>query len=416
MKKLRRKTVLTVFLLVTAVFALTVFALTIVLNVSIINRADRITDFLIHHDGKLPDKQDYDKLDEQERIDLYNYDEEAPYLVRYFSVKFDGEDVVGVDIAHIASIDKSEAAQMAFSVKSEGGKGDFDSFRYRISENGTFAVFVDCSANRDQANIIVLFLTLIAVAFIVTITLIFAFVSKQIVRPFEENRRMQKQFITDASHELKTPVAIISANAEVLSYKYGENEWLGNITAQTERMSGLINEMLTLNRLEEVETVSDIERVNLSEIITKTAEQFDEMLGKKKVLSEYEVPAEVFINGNPAQLDRLFSVVIENAAKYVSENGRVKISLKKDARHVSIDVFDTCEINPDVDYKHLFDRFYRPDSSRTSKTGGHGIGLSIAKRISVLHNGSIAAVPDSEGLHIKIRLSSKLKPRKVKNK
>lgn len=108
-------------------------------------------------------------------------------------------------------------------------------------------------------------------------------------------------------------------------------------------------------------------------------------------------------------MKRLVSVLVENAAKYVSENGEVKIKLQKSGRNISFSIFNSCEIDKNADYKHIFDRFYRPDLSRTSKTGGHGIGLSIAKRIVTLHNGSIEARPENGGLCFYINISDKLK-------
>ena len=123
---------------------------------------------------------------------------------------------------------------------------------------------------------------------------------------------------------------------------------------------------------------------------------------------------DVTLNGNKAQLERLVSVLVENASKYVTENGAFRLTLRKGTRYTEMTVFNTCETDPDVNYSHLFDRFYRPDSSRTSSTGGHGIGLSIAKRIVTLHGGSIEAIPTKEGLSFKIKLSNKLKVSKQK--
>jgi signal transduction histidine kinase len=224
---------------------------------------------------------------------------------------------------------------------------------------------------------------------------------------------MQKQFITDASHELKTPLAIISANAEVLAYKDGENEWINNITAQVERIGGLINELLTLNRLEEIDTVVDIEPVNLSELIYTVSADFEQVFKGEEVSVKYDVQPDIVINGNRNQLERLISVLVENASKYISVGGEFRITLKKEMRYTTLSVFNTCEIDPNVDYKYLFDRFYRPDSSRTSGTGGHGIGLSIAKRIATLHNGSIAAVPQVDGLSFNVKLSNRMRLQKT---
>ncbi len=146
--------------------------------------------------------------------------------------------------------------------------------------------------------------------------------------------------------------------------------------------------------------------------MNKTADNFAEVFNSKHVLAERRIEPQVVLNGNPSQLERLISVLVENASKYASENGRVVLTLKKEMRYTTMTVFNTCEIDEEADYKHLFDRFYRPDTSRTSKTGGHGIGLSIAKRIVTLHNGTIEAVPGNGGLTFHVKLSNKMKAAK----
>ena len=382
MKKLRKKIVIGVFISSTLVFALTIMLFDLSTIIHIHQRADSITGLIQYYNGELPPPKEYAKLRDDLKIHLYNYDEDSPYRIRYFVADITN-DTVTADLEHIAAVSYTEAV-----------------------------IFLDCSADLSNMHMLSLLISLIALAFILMITVVFYFLSYRIVRPFEENARMQKQFITDASHELKTPLAIISANAEVLAYKDGENEWINNITEQVTRISELVNELLTLNRLEEVEVAVGIEPVPLSDIMNKTADNFAEVFNSKHVLAERRIEPQVVLNGNPSQLERLISVLVENASKYASENGRVVLTLKKEMRYTTMTVFNTCEIDEEADYKHLFDRFYRPDTSRTSKTGGHGIGLSIAKRIVTLHNGTIEAVPGNGGLTFHVKLSNKMKAAK----
>ena len=409
MKKLRRKIVIGVFLSALAVFLLTVVLIGMAMNLRVAHRADEMTDLIVKYDGEFPDREDYDRMDPKLKQTLGSFDEESPYRLRYFSVFFDG-DILKSEISHIAAVNMEEAAEMAADVrtgvKKRGYVGDY---RYRIDDDKQMVVFLDVSDDILAAEELVLILALISIVFVLMITTVFWFLSKRIVRPFEENSQMQKQFITDASHELKTPLAIISANAEVLAYKDGENEWIKNITTQVTRVSELVNELLTLNRLEEVNEISDIESVDLSQKVNSAADTFAEVFKSKNVALYRDIQPDVVINGNASQLERLVSVLTENASKYVSENGEVRITLKKDAHHTMLSVFNTCEIDKSVDYTHLFDRFYRPDHSRDSNTGGHGIGLSIAKRITVLHGGTIEAVPSDSGLTFNVKLSNKLK-------
>ena len=414
MKKLRRKIVLGVFISATAVFALTILIVAIGLNAEITQRADAMTQLIIENNGAVPMKSEIDKTDD---FKLYNYNEESPFRMRYFTVKYDSKNHVTANVEHIASIDEGKAVAMADVVRlSDQKAGEYGDYRYRVGDSKEMVVFVDYTYEYTAVDLLTFMLSLLAIVFILLITVLFWFLSRRIVKPFEENSRMQKQFITDASHELKTPIAIISANAEVLAYKNGESEWLNNITTQVTRISELVNELLTLNRLEEVDEISDIESVNLSELTENTCADFEEVFLSKNIQTTYEIEPDVIINGNADQLKRLVSVLAENASKYTSADGELRVSLKKEFRYTTLSVYNTCEVDQSADYKHLFDRFYRPDSSRASSTGGHGIGLSIAKRIAVLHGGTIEAVPSDSGLSFNVKLSNKLKAHSKKGK
>lgn len=415
MKKLRKKIVLAAFFSTAAIFLLTILIIGASLQLQLMRRADLITEMLIEYDGELPPKENLRNFRFGATIYLYDYDEESPYRLRYFIVSFKDGDAVAnaehITLSDEEAIDLAETILLDFS-----STGYYDGYRYRVSDSSDTVVALDWSSELDSVHVFLLMITLVATFFVVAITILFYFLSDRVVRPFEENAKMQKQFITDASHELKTPLAIISANAEVLAYKDGENEWIHNITEQVERIGGLIGELLTLNRLEEIDQNIDIRSVNISEIAEATCSDFEEVFRSKNAAIEKDIEEDVIINANLDQMKRLFSVLVENASKYVSEGGVFTIQLKKEMRHTSLSVFNTCETDDSVDYKYLFDRFYRPDLSRTSQTGGHGIGLSIAKRITILHNGTIEAVPENGGLTFNVTLSNRLKPEKKENR
>ena len=218
------------------------------------------------------------------------------------------------------------------------------------------------------------------------ITIIFIIASKRVVRPFEVNSQRQKQFITDASHELKTPLAIISANAEVLQYKGEQNEWLQNIVEQAKRMGKLINQLLVLAKLDEVQENNERQEIDMKELVEKAVEPFHEVLEQKDVMLSVEAEDGLIVRANREQIEQLVTILMDNASKYVSEHGSIV--------WVTFSIANTTEEDK-IDTARLFDRFYRNDSSRSSKTGGHGIGLSIAKKIVDAHKGSIAA--ESEG-------------------
>ena len=416
MKKLRKEFVIAVFLSTTIVFALTIAITSFLILRSNNHSSDVITNILVKNKGEFPVVDRNGKPEEKELIELYHLSEESPFRYRYFTVFLKNGEITDIDFSHIVSVDDDYVTEATKKVLNRRGEtGFYDNYRYRVSGDKSMVVFLDISTESRSLETLISIMIFVAIIFIILITVVFGFVSKYVLRPFEENSRMQKQFITDASHELKTPVAIISANAEVLSYKYGESEWIDNITTQTERIAGLVNELLALNRLEEIENNVDISPVDLSEILNRTADEFSEVFSGKNVTVTRKIPAGLTINGNPDQLTRLVSVLVENASKYVTEGGEVRLTLKKDLRYVSMTIFNTAVLDDNADYSHLFDRFYRPDRSRTSKTGGHGIGLSIARRIAVLHNGDIQAIPEKDGLAFRVRLSARLKSGKKKN-
>ena len=408
MRKLRRKIVLAAFASTAVIFFLTILLIGSALQLQLIRRADLMTEIIHEYGDEIPPKEILAKTKDGVSFYLYDYDEETRYRMRYFIVSYrDGEAVA--DTSHITlspeeAIDTADEILLNFS-----STGYYEDYRYRITDNNDTVIALDRSLEMESLRALLLLISLISVFFVIAITILFYFFSKRVVRPFEENAKMQKQFITDASHELKTPLAIISANAEVLAYKDGENEWINNITEQVDRIGGLINELLTLNRLEEIDQNIDIRPVDLSEIARNACADFEEVFRSKNAVIQTDIEENVIINANPDQMKRLFSVLVENASKYVSENGSFSLKLKKEFRSTVLTVFNTCEIDSSVDYKYLFDRFYRPDLSRTSQTGGHGIGLSIAKRIAILHNGSIEAVPGNGGLTFNVALSNRLK-------
>ena len=386
MKKLRLKIVFGVFISATLVFSLTIVLFGIATHYNLNRRADSITDLINKNNGRLPHVSEQNVSNDD--LYMYSYDEESPYRLRYFVVSVKDGTVKTVDVEHIAAIDNDKAEDMAYRVmRNNLTVGSYENFRFRVDEAAGRVIFLDCSGESMTLSLLSSIIVLIALGFIIMITVVFYFLSNRIVHPFEENARMQKQFITDASHELKTPVAIIAANAEVLAYKDGENEWIHNITSQVARISELVNE----------------------DIVNQTVNDFEEIFNRKEVSVVRKVEPDVVLNGNAVQLGRLVSVLTENASKYAQEGGEVRVTLVKESRYTIFTVFNTCETDSDADYKHLFDRFYRPDSSRTSKTGGHGIGLSIAKRIVTLHNGSIEAAPTDGGLQFTVKLSNKLK-------
>ena len=216
MKKLRRKIVLGVFISATVVFALTILIVSIALNADITHRADSMTELIIENNGAVPKKSEIDKMDE---IHLYNYNEESPFRMRYFTVSYSKDNHVTANVEHIASIDEGKAVAMADIVKMHEHKtGEYGNYRYRVDDNRNMVVFVDYTYEYNAVDLLTVMLSLIAVIFIVMITVVFWFLSRRIVKPFEENSRMQKQFIPSSQPMQRcSPTKTARVNGSIIS-------------------------------------------------------------------------------------------------------------------------------------------------------------------------------------------------------
>ena len=398
MKKLRLKMIGIVFASVVAAFMVMTIILVMCFGAYRNRQADQITAMISENNGTVPQLKDYKQQQKNSQaFERYfnNYNEDSSYRTRFFRIFLDEDKkVTNVNMDHIAAVDEKKAVRMTKMAMLRRGKvGLVGSYRYRKEyKDGQVRsiIFLDCKENQSFYHLAVTITITVSTLLTCLITVIFAIASKRAVRPFEINSNRQKQFITDASHELKTPLAIISANAEVLQYKGDGNEWTQNIIDQTKHMGKLINQLLVLAKLDEVQEKSEKQEADLKLLLEETIEPFEEVATQKKVTLKLHLEEGVTIRVNREQIAQLVSILTENAAKYVNDGGKIVWRLTKTQHGAVLVVKNTTEKElPDT--KRMFDRFYRSDSSRSSKTGGQGIGLSIAKKIVDSHKGSITA-------------------------
>lgn len=398
MKKLRLKIIGIVFASVVAAFMVMTIILVMCFGAYRNRQADQITAMISENNGTVPQLKDYKQQQKNSQaFERYfnNYNEDSSYRTRFFRIFLDEDKkVTNVNMDHIAAVDEKKAVRMTKMAMLRRGKvGLVGSYRYRKEyKDGQVRsiIFLDCKENQSFYHLAVTITITVSTLLTCLITVIFAIASKRAVRPFEINSNRQKQFITDASHELKTPLAIISANAEVLQYKGDGNEWTQNIIDQTKHMGKLINQLLVLAKLDEVQEKSEKQEADLKLLLEETTRPFEEVATQKKVTLKLHLEEGVTIRVNREQIAQLVSILTENAAKYVNDGGKIVWRLTKTQHGAVLVVKNTTEKElPDT--KRMFDRFYRSDSSRSSKTGGQGIGLSIAKKIVDSHKGSITA-------------------------
>jgi signal transduction histidine kinase len=296
----------------------------------------------------------------------------------------------------------SSIAAAAFADKN--GHGRVDGWEYKAVRNGSGydVSFLDAASLRRE-NWETALLSLAAFTMSCCLFALMArLLARVIVRPVEENMQMQKRFVADASHELKTPLTVIDANASVLEQSIGQNKWLGYIREQTERMSGLVNELLQLSNLEEAKG-TDVpqprERYDAAEAIMTAALPFESVAFERGVALETDAPEALDAQGNRKDLEQLTAILIDNAVKHSAPGGTVRVSLIRSAqRHgwrenpmLELRVSNSGEGIPPEALPHIFDRFYRVDESRAHRDNSYGLGLAIAKGLAEKNHGSITA-------------------------
>lgn len=268
--------------------------------------------------------------------------------------------------------------------KTDGWYGSLQYFRKNY-DRGTLVVFSDRSAEQLLLHKVLLvsilvFLLMEGVVFLLTMIL-----TKRAMRPMQETFERQRQFISDAGHELKTPLTIISANVDILHDEIGENKWLSYIQSQAERMRVLVGEMMNLTKLEMGDKEKDFVDFSLSEAVSGAALPFEGQAFEQKKQLELEIQEDISYHGNPDQIKQLVGIFMDNALKYSKEHGEIRVTLQQVQNKKTLKVYNTGKGIPESEKEKIFQRFYRSDASRARSTGGYGLGLSIAQSIADAH-------------------------------
>lgn len=376
----------------------------------VVEDVDRILDILAENNGSFPERGVPEEEPERDRRGAPpGISPETPYESRYFTVYFnEDEDVIRADVGRIAAVDESEAVAYAEEVnKRPGNRGFLHNYRYvKTDEGGTpMVIFLDCGRSLAQVRGFLTVSASVAAAGTGAVFLLLILFSKRAVKPYVESYEKQKRFITDAGHEIKTPLTIIDADAEIIALETGENEWVEDIRKQIQRLKELTEDLIFLSKMEERRGDAECVEFPISEVALETARSFQSLAMLQGKMFESCVEPLVSYTGEMKNIQRLFSILLDNALKYSPEGGRISFRLERRGRNIYINVSNTADFISREHLAHLFDRFYRVDASRNSQTGGHGIGLSIAKAIVSAHKGRItAASPDGKSLTIQVIL------------
>ena len=321
--------------------------------------------------------------------------------VRFFTVTLDAEgNVIRTNTQNTNTVDARRASEIALDLYRKGkmnGYGKYSRYKAVPAGDDLIYVFVNCKrkmrecSNFLKTSLISAIMELIAVFFPVY------FFSKAVVRPVQESADKQKAFITNAGHEIKTPLTIIDANTDVIELTSGETEWTKSIRNQIRRLTKLTEELVGLAKLQEIDELQERQKVAISIVMRETCEQFEtvaKMHGKELV---WDLQDNLTVFGDEAMLERLFSILLDNAVKYADEKARISVNAKKNGKYIHIEVRNPAENMKKGMHMDLFERFYRADASHNSATGGHGIGLSNAQAIVELHKGKMKAGSPADG-------------------
>lgn len=410
-RKLRMKLIFASMLSLLLVLGVIFCTVGILNYMKIVTDADSILTILRENDGSFPmgdhSKNNTDFLDDHPKGN-HRFSEELPYESRYFSVFLSAAgNVISVNTGKIAAVDTTTAIDYAQSVVTGGNEQGFvEDYRYTVYTvgNETHVIFLDYG--REMGSFRTFLFTGVGVSLIglLAVLLLLIFLSGRIVKPFSENYEKQKQFITDAGHELKTPLTIIDADAEVLEMDIGENEWLADIQMQTKRLAQLTNSLIQLSRMEEQPQIEKIE-FPISDVVEETVETFQALAKTQNKNLSSRIQPMLSLNGDEKAISQLVTILLDNAVKYSDDGGKIEVTLEKQKNLIRLGVFNTADSVPKESLTSLFNRFYRADPSRNSRTGGYGLGLSIASAIVASHKGKIqAATQDEKSLLIVVSL------------
>lgn len=332
--------------------------------------------------------------DDKKNNGFGRHDKNALDSARYAAVAIDKNgNIIRTDVTHISSLTEDEATAITEALKnSASGTGAYSGYLYRISDTRTGGRIIILLDNGMQISsfFTVLFISVGAGIFgWLLMLLLVILLSKKTIAPVARSIEKQKQFVTNAGHEIKTPLAIILANTDAMELHNGENKWSKNIRAQTLRLSGLMQNLLMLAKMDENSAKLPMCSFDISTAAEDTVSAFIEPAALKGVMIEQDIQKGLQLNGNRDSMVQLMTVLLDNAVKYTVSGGMIRAKLSGNEKNITLSIANTCE---PIDHpEKLFDRFYRGDSARTQKNGGYGIGLSVALAIAELHKGSITA-------------------------
>lgn len=438
-KKLRQKFITIAMLSISIVLLIIIGTINITNFISVNNSLNVRLELISDNGGTFPDLMNYsphpddappapDNSEEKsfaphpDRNDIFDkpgINKESQFATRYFTVTLNQDgSVVEINTGKISAISSDEASDLATELYSKNKTiGYIDNYKFLRtdyssdneasdinaeninnqninSNNKIMYVFVNCQQEIETVKYFLFASVGISIVGLLGVFILVWYFSGIIVRPVAESYEKQKRFITDASHEIKTPLTIIDANTEVIEMMEGENEWTQSIRKQIKRLASLTEKLVFLSRMDEESTRLDFTDFSLSDALLDTADSFKTVAETKHKDLSVNIEENISYHGDEKNIRQLISLLLDNAMKYSSENGSIRLSLKASGKSKIISVWNTVDEISVGNHDELFERFLRLDKSRNSKTGGFGIGLSVAYAIVNAHKGKITAHSD----------------------
>lgn len=354
--------------------------------------------------GQLPEEDDWEDRDDDDledhlfsgfRRDGSALTPDTRYETSFFVVSLDADgSVTEMDHSYIASVSEEDIDAYAKEILASGkeqGRADYFMYKVFASDDGTSKIVaVSCYQQMRQFRLLLSICVLAGLLYMAAVFALVWLMSRRITKPVEESIRKQRQFITDAGHELKTPITIIKANNEVLQMQNGSNQWTQSIDNQARRLSSLVQSLLELSRLNEKDITDISEEFDLSKTVAEAVESFRVPIESDGKVLETAIEEGIRFKGSKDEIYRLVTLLMDNARKYSTDREPVRVALDKQ-HHITLTVSNSCEHIEQEKLDRLFERFYRTDESRSRKTGGSGIGLSVVQAIVERHGGTVTA-------------------------
>ncbi len=339
--------------------------------------------------------------------DMPGRDPEAAFMIRFFTVHCNADGRVREVLRdYISSVDEETAKTYVQDVLSKGReRGYYKDYRYLVSrsENGISVLFLNTAIQMQSMRSLFWVSLLTGVGSLLLVFVLVMLFSRRAIRPYMKNIERQKQFITDAGHELKTPITSIATSADIAAMEHEGDEWIENIRKQAARLTKLVGDMVVLSRLDEETPFPEKGRFSVSEAAWETAEPFAVLAKANGKNFSQSIEDNISFLGDRSAIQRMISILLDNAVRYSDDGGEIQMRIYRRRGKVCIEVSNTCGL-PDVsDLDRLFDRFYRLDESRSAETGGTGIGLSMVRAIAETHGGR-ATVESVDGKEICFRV------------